>query len=132
MSLPDIFWAKTRTSPDCIVWTGACNSKGYPCIAIHGVSHLAHRVAWEDVNGPIPEGLTIDHDCRVRNCVNVDHLELVTIAENNRRKRMAGGLVPGGVCIRDHVLTEDNIYRHPRGHIECATCRRRRPHRVAA
>ena len=84
---------------------------------------LAHRVAWEDARGPIPDGLTIDHLCRVRNCVNVEHLELVTIAENNRRKKIAGGLHVGGECIQGHAITELTAYRHPRGHIECRICR---------
>ncbi|HEX6684999.1 MAG TPA: HNH endonuclease signature motif containing protein [Candidatus Limnocylindrales bacterium] len=121
--LPTRFWSKTARY-DCIVWTGAANSKGYGCFLVDGQSQLVHRLAWEEVNGPIPDEMTIDHLCRVRTCVNVDHLELVTIAENNRRKYVAGGLQAGDKCSREHDLTEDNVYRHPRGHIECKTCRR--------
>lgn len=123
MSLPTHFWSKTAQY-DCIVWTAAANSKGYGCFLVDGQSQLVHRLAWEEVNGPIPEDMTIDHLCRVRTCVNVKHLELVTIAENNRRKQVAGGLKAGDRCYREHDLTEDNVYRHPRGHIECKTCRR--------
>ena len=123
MSLPASFWNKTRET-DCIVWTGAVNTKGYPCFGIDGKSQLAHRLAYEDARGPIPEGYTIDHLCRVRNCVNVDHLEVVTIAENNRRKQVAGGLRIGGECARGHDLPDEAaVYRHPRGHLECRTCR---------
>jgi hypothetical protein len=50
-----------------------------------GRSQLAHRVYYEDAHGPIPDGLTLDHLCRVPACVNPDHLEPVTQAENNRR-----------------------------------------------
>lgn len=123
--LPDTFWAKTATT-DCIVWTGAVNSKGYPCFAVDGVSHLAHRLAWEAAQGSIPDGLTIDHTCRVRNCVNVDHLELVTVAENTRRRfRAAGGLDVGGTCANEHKITsEDDVYVNPRGRRECRECRR--------
>lgn len=121
MSLPANFWAKARRT-DCLLWGGAMNSKGYGCFAVDGVSQLAHRLAWEDANGPIPEGMTVDHLCRTRNCVNTEHMELVTIAENNRRK-VAGGLVMGGECIRGHRIDEATAYRHPRGHIECRTCR---------
>lgn len=122
-SLPDYFWAKTRET-DCLIWTGAVNSKGYPCFLWNGASTLAHRLAYEDAHGPIRKGYTIDHRCRVRNCVNVDHLEVVTVAENNRRKKSVHGLRIGGVCIFDHPITEETAYRHPRGHIECQTCRR--------
>lgn len=121
-SLPSNFWAKTRTT-DCIIWTGAVNTKGYPCFGVNGKSELAHRLAYEDAHGPIPEGYTIDHTCRVRSCVNVDHLEVVTIAENNRRKKVVGGLFVGGECIRGHAITDLTIYRHPRGHAECRVCR---------
>lgn len=124
-ALPSRFWDKTAPS-DCIIWTGAVNAKGYACFAIDRVSHLAHRLAWEDARGPIPEGLTVDHLCRVRNCVKVEHLELVTVAENNRRARSVGGLRIGDECLHGHRLTEGTVYQHPRGHIECRLCRRER------
>lgn len=123
MSLPSNFWAKTATT-DCIVWTGAANTKGYGCFAVNGQSQLVHRLVWIDANGPIPEDMTIDHRCRVRSCVNLDHLELVTIAENNRRKKVAGGLTIGSECVHGHEITLANAYYHPRGHIECRQCRR--------
>jgi hypothetical protein len=49
----------------------------------------AHRVFWEDANGPIPEGCEIDHLCRNRGCVNPDHMEPVLHAENCRRSSVA-------------------------------------------
>lgn len=121
--LPDGFWAKVHQT-DCLIWSGAVNTKGYPCFAVNGVSQLAHRLAYEDAHGPIPEGYTIDHLCRVRNCVNADHLEVVTIAENNRRKKTPGGIQIGSSCAKGHKVTEENVYRHPRGHLECGLCRR--------
>jgi hypothetical protein len=50
-----------------------------------GKCRNAHRVFWVERFGPIPEGLQIDHLCRVTACVNTDHLELVTHTENTRR-----------------------------------------------
>lgn len=69
----------------CIVWMGALNAKGYGCFGLDGDTKLAHRVAYEFENGPIPDGLTIDHLCRVKRCVNPAHLEAVTGRENTRR-----------------------------------------------
>jgi hypothetical protein len=48
-------------------------------------SKMAHRVIWEEVNGPIPAGMQLDHLCCQPSCVNPDHLEVVTNAENSRR-----------------------------------------------
>lgn len=73
----------------CHLWAGCLNSRGYGCIAVNGKSQLAHRVAWELDNGPVPEGMTVDHvhkrGCRHKHCVNIAHLEPVTSAENTRR-----------------------------------------------
>lgn len=125
MTLPAIFATNSHPATDCIVWTGAQNSKGYGCLVIDGVGQLAHRVAWEDVNGPIPDGMTIDHLCRVRCCVNADHMEVVTVAENNRRKRRARGV--GDVCKHGHRLdSPDAIYVRKSGATECRACIRDR------
>lgn len=85
---PDLYTVDEETG--CWNWNGAMlattgrNQYG----RLHQGKHkrvLAHRWAYERLRGPIPEGLVIDHLCRNTKCVNPDHLELVTIAENNRR-----------------------------------------------
>jgi hypothetical protein len=77
--------AKAVLSGDCWLWTGAIDNGGYANFRHDGRSQKAHRVLWELLNGPVPEGLELDHLCSVRHCVNPDHLEPVTHVENIRR-----------------------------------------------
>lgn len=60
-------------------------NNGYAIFTFNGASSMAHRASWELLVGPIPEGLQLDHLCRVRACVNPDHLEPVTQRENTLR-----------------------------------------------
>jgi hypothetical protein len=70
----------------CWVWMRSLTSTGYGQwnVGRHRTL-LAHRILWEDQNGPIPEGLELDHLCRNPRCVNPEHLEAVTHVENLRR-----------------------------------------------
>lgn len=74
----------------CWLWTASLNNFGYGNFSLHGKPTLAHRAAWEIYVAPIPAGLHIDHLCRVRHCVNPEHLEVVTRAENMRRSPLVG------------------------------------------
>lgn len=76
---------RTKVTDSCWLWVGATNGEGYGCITIHNESLMTHRVMYEALVGPIPDGLFIDHLCRVHNCVNPEHLEPVTHGENVRR-----------------------------------------------
>ena len=62
----------------CHLWTGATGGAGYGYFGFKKKRTTAHRWAFENYKGPIPEGTEIDHLCRVRLCVNPDHLEAVT------------------------------------------------------
>lgn len=112
------FWAKVNKTEDCWLWTGGLDKKGYANLNVEGRSTKAHRWSWEQVNGPIPDGLHIDHLCRVRHCVRPDHLEPVTLAENNRRQ--ADALYP--TCKRGHPWTPENTGTVTRGGWK--TCRK--------
>jgi HNH endonuclease len=69
----------------CIIWTGATNSKGYGRFNHNGAVRGAHAIAWILAGLEIPKGQELDHLCRRPSCVNVEHLEPVTHAENTRR-----------------------------------------------
>jgi hypothetical protein len=67
--------------PDCVLWTGPVFGKGYG----RGPSplrQLAHRMAWEKERGPIPAGMQVDHVCRVKLCVNVEHMQLLSAGQH--------------------------------------------------
>lgn len=73
---------------DCWIWTGYLHSQtGYPYSSLDGKGQLAYRVTYQLLVGPIPDGLELDHLCNTPECVNPDHLEPVTHAENMRRIR---------------------------------------------
>jgi len=65
----------------CWVWMGTITESGYG----RHRNKRVHKVFYEREKGPVPKGMELDHLCRVRNCVNPDHLEVVTHTENMRR-----------------------------------------------
>lgn len=70
-------------SDGCRVWTGSKNDRGYGKMWAIDEYKYAHRYSWERVNGPIPNGMHIDHICRNRACVEVSHLRLATNKQNH-------------------------------------------------
>lgn len=84
MSRPALerFWEKVDETSGCWLWTAYRGQDGYGRFKVDQRAVLAHRFAYEALVGPIPEGLDIDHLCRVRQCVNPKHLEAVTRHEN--------------------------------------------------
>ena len=103
----------------CWVWLLACDHDGYARVTVGGKPSRAARVYYEEVRGSIPPGFVIDHLCRVRACVNPDHLEPVTHTVNVQR----GEAGPRQSCPHGHLYDEQNTYISPSGTRHCRTCR---------
>ena len=93
-TIEERFWAKVDKNgpqPDgidgtCWVWTASVNNVGYGQLKDGPRTAKAHRLSYEWCVGPIPDGLVIDHLCRVRRCVNPDHLQPVPQMVNSQRQ----------------------------------------------
>lgn len=111
------FWPRVdkREADECWPWTGAKIARGYGRFNYLGKSYPAYRFAWESVNGPVPDGLELDHLCRNPSCCNPAHLEPVTHAENMRRIRK-------DTCPKGHPLTPENTWVRKTGARSCAIC----------
>lgn len=122
--LPARFWEKVMpvTESGCWIWTGAVNDRGYGQMrAVQKRETIyAHRLAYKTFMGEIPDGLELDHLCRVPCCCNPHHLEPVTHAENMRR----GWRKSKKVCYKGHPYNEQNTYVRKNGDRVCLTCKR--------
>lgn len=127
------FWGWVDKSGPCWLWQRVPNGDGYGVVRIGNVQARAHRLAYFLLRGPIPPGLELDHLCRVRHCVNPDHLEPVT-----RRENLLRGINPFAInkrrthCIHGHEYTPENTGRHPSGNRQCRACKREQTARSAA
>lgn len=134
------FWNHVQVDEEsgCWLWTSFLDKDGYGVFfTTRGGEQRGHRFAYTHFVGPIPEGLVIDHLCRVRNCVNPAHLEPVTNRENILR-----GYLPWANrthCSYGHEFTPENTYRVGKHHgRKCRRCHadreraRRAARRVAA
>lgn len=120
------FWAKVEKTDTCWLWRGYVAKHGYGTYTIGPKTWRVHRYAYEQAVGPIPDGMQIDHLCRVRSCVNPDHLEVVTSRENTLRSPIAAAAVAARKthCPAGHPYAGENLYAHPAGYRICRACKR--------
>ena len=111
---PVRFWAKVEKTATCWTWTGSIGSRGYGVVyydrdPVHE-RLMAHRVAKILAGEIIPDGLQLDHLCRVRHCVNPAHTEAVTLKENIMRGFWRGAVNARKThCQHGHPLAGQNL-----------------------
>lgn len=118
----DRFARKVEVADDgCWLWMGTVNRKGYGMFWPDAAGTPAHRWSYEHHVGPIPAGLQLDHLCRVRHCVNPEHLEPVTAKENQMRSPFNPAARTH--CPQGHPYDAVNTYLYPDGRRRaCRTC----------
>ncbi len=129
--LPQRFWDKVSPEPNtgCWFWVGGITGRGYGTVWMHGKNRKVHHLT----NGHPGAGMHTDHLCRVRSCVNPEHLEVVTPAVNSSRGDCGKHLSDRTHCPQGHEYSGHNlIVRHtPQGYTsrfcrECKNADRRR------
>lgn len=108
----------------CILWQGAVDN-GYGTTYQDGKTQRPHRLAYIKKYGSIPDGLVIDHLCRVKLCINPEHLEAVTNKENVLR-----GVGPSAInkrkthCSAGHEFNKKNTHIDKANKRKCRVCNR--------
>jgi hypothetical protein len=118
------FWAKVYRGPvsECWLWQAGQSTGGYGQFW-DGGDVAAHRASYEHHVGPIPVGLTLDHLCRVRSCVNPAHLEPVSNRVNVLRGNGACARHARKThCLRGHAFTKENTRLNSSGSRVCRVC----------
>ena len=109
----------------CWLWQRALTSKGYGRVNTPSGIRSAHRYSYEVFVGPIPPGLTLDHTCRNRACVNPGHLEPISQRENSLRSPLTINAINAAKthCPQGHPYDEANTYVIPsNGGRMCRAC----------
>ena len=121
------FFDKVEHDPTegCWLWM-ACKSDGYGQFSVDGRMWASHKWSYEQIHGPVPKGLVLDHlVCDDRACCNPEHLLPSTNPDNILR-----GNGPAAInarkthCIRGHKFTPENTYINSTGNRKCRECRR--------
>jgi hypothetical protein len=120
----------------CHIYRGKISLGGYGLTTIRRRTVMIHKYVWEKVNGPIPDGMMLDHICRNmedkndirhRACCNVDHLRVVTPQVNATENSFSVAAINKAKthCKWGHEFTPENTYPEPTGGRKCRACRRR-------
>lgn len=135
----DRFWAKVNKNSgvigakpelgECWIWTASKTPKGYGEFWLAEAKRLgaAHRWSWQQQHGSVPDGLELDHLCRVRACVRPEHLDPVTPAINNQRGMNCALRPPNEPrekCANGHEMTPENSMRRTDREREQYYCRK--------
>ncbi|UVF62330.1 HNH endonuclease [Nitrososphaeria virus YSH_462411] len=109
---------------NCWEWVGSKNWLGYGQFSFYGKTTATHRLSYQHYKGEIPDGMVLDHLCRVRHCINPEHLEVVTNKENILRGRGATANNSKKThCKNGHEFNEENTYYRKKGR-DCRECHR--------
>lgn len=103
------FASRLRRAPSgCLEWTGAKDRNGYGTLRSGRVDQKAHRVAFEQANGPIPDGMVVCHTCDNPSCCDPAHLFLGTHKDNKadsvRKRRHAHGVTQKAAKLTPHLV----------------------------
>ena len=141
-----VFSKFTANGTGCWEWKSSLDRNGYGVFSEKNVStggkmkrYFAHRLVYEFLVGPIPEGLVIDHLCRNSRCVRPDHLEPVSQGENVRRGNIAESaksrrearLVAVTHCKYGHEYAVEGVFRSD-GLRVCRACNREKTRKARA
>ncbi len=118
------------TESGCWIWTGSLTNNGYGRVSVSRKIVVAHKISYLIYRGDIPKGLTLDHLCRVRCCVNPWHLEPVTMRENIMRgESFASKNAKKEFCPAGHQYSGENLAIQVSGGRKgryCRECARRK------
>jgi len=117
-------WIKVH---DCHLWQAPLDRDGYGTFFFRKFNRRVHRVAWFMLHGAIPKGMVVNHTCRKRNCVNPQHLQIMSPVENSMRDSTSVGYINSQKthCPYGHIL--DRKYGKQR---YCSVCSREKSKRL--
>jgi hypothetical protein len=111
MEIKAKFLSKIRIKGDCWLWVGALTDDGYGLVSIDGTSKRAHRVVFEEQVRKLSSKELLSATCSNRNCVNPDHMEIISPETLRRRNQAAHNATLSQLCSKGHELDENRKCR---------------------